>query len=300
MPKNESKNPLKNLLVGGAAASLEASVTYPVDFIKTELQLHQLGKAGAPPFKGMIGCAVWTVQNKGFFSLYRGMSTLVIGAMPKGAVRFAAFGQLKSLLSDEKGKLSVSANLFAGLGAGIAEAVIAVVPQESIKTKLIHDQSRPQPKYKGLVHCVKTILAEEGIHGIYRGVLPTCLKQGFNQAVRFSVYEQTTAFFNTNYPLKKGEERHFAVGMGIGAVAGLVSVYATMPFDVIKTRMQGLEAAKYKTTLNCLTTIVQQEGVWALWRGSIPRLSRVMCSTSLQFTFYEHLMAALNPIWPEP
>lgn len=78
------------------------------------------------------------------------------------------------------------------------EAVIAVTPSETIKcvhpnigvficscicecdgvvtdmnrTKMIEDSKRPNPHYKGFAHGVRTIVAEEGYRGLYRGVGP--------------------------------------------------------------------------------------------------------------------------------
>lgn len=43
----------------------------------------------------------------------------------------------------------------------------------SVRTKLIDDQKRPGgPKYRGLVHGTVSIVREEGIGGIYRGLFP--------------------------------------------------------------------------------------------------------------------------------
>ncbi|RUP47679.1 hypothetical protein BC936DRAFT_145455 [Jimgerdemannia flammicorona] len=41
------------------------------------------------------------------------------------------------------------------------------------RTKLIHDQNTPNPKYRGLIHGVTTIVRAEGLGGIYRGLFPT-------------------------------------------------------------------------------------------------------------------------------
>lgn len=66
----------------------------------------------------------------------------------------------------------------------MTEALFAVTPSETIKTKLIDDQKRAQPRYKGLVHGTVSIVKEEGIGGIYRGLFPVvstscaCLSEG--------------------------------------------------------------------------------------------------------------------------
>jgi solute carrier family 25 citrate transporter 1 len=85
--------------------------------------------------------------------------------------------------------VSAPRSLLAGLGAGLTEAVFAVTPSETIKcvllspspdqlkctirrTKLIDDAKRPQPRFRGLVHGTVSIVREEGLRGIYRGLFP--------------------------------------------------------------------------------------------------------------------------------
>ena len=41
-----------------------------------------------------------------------------------------------------------------------------------VRTKLIDDAKRPDPRYRGLVHGTVSIVREEGIGGIYRGLFP--------------------------------------------------------------------------------------------------------------------------------
>ena len=59
-----------------------------------------------------------------------------------------------------------------------------------------------------------------------------------------------------------------------GAFAGGVSVLAFQGIDVIKSRMQGLDAHKYASSLDCLRTLVREEGVMALYKGIGPRMTR--------------------------
>jgi hypothetical protein len=40
------------------------------------------------------------------------------------------------------------------------------------RTKLIDDAKRPQPRFRGLVHGTVSIVREEGLRGIYRGLFP--------------------------------------------------------------------------------------------------------------------------------
>ena len=106
------------------------------------------------------------------------------GSIPKSAVRFGAFEQFKSRMVDEKGNLSASSKLLCGLGAGVSEAILAVTPMETVKVKFIADQRSANPQFKGFAHGLRTIVAQEGLSGTYKGLTATMMKQGSNQMIR--------------------------------------------------------------------------------------------------------------------
>jgi solute carrier family 25 citrate transporter 1 len=76
--------------------------------------------------------------------------------------RFSVFEYLKNTMSDENGRMTQVQTLAAGLGAGVSEAIVIVCPMETVKVKFIHDQTQPNPKYKGFFSGVRTIIKSEG------------------------------------------------------------------------------------------------------------------------------------------
>ncbi len=77
-------------------------------------------------------------------------------SVPKTAVRFGTNNTLKHrVFTDRSSRVHT---LLAGLGAGLAEAVLVVTPAETLKVKLIHDKLSALPKYKGLVHGISCIV----------------------------------------------------------------------------------------------------------------------------------------------
>lgn len=70
---------------------------------------------------------------------------------------------------------------------------------------------------------------------MYQGVVPTILKQGSNQAIRFFVMETLKDWYKGGDNTKSVPK--VVVG-AFGAVAGAASVFGNTPIDVIKTRMQ--------------------------------------------------------------
>jgi solute carrier family 25 citrate transporter 1 len=131
MSKTKSELLWKNALAGGAAGAVEVCIMYPTEFVKTQLQLNN------KLYSGPIQCARHIVRERGVLGLYKGLSTLIVGSIPKAAVRFATFQQLSKALKDDKGKLSTANTVLCGLAAGASEALIAVAPAETIKTKLV-------------------------------------------------------------------------------------------------------------------------------------------------------------------
>ncbi|KAH8982223.1 hypothetical protein EDB92DRAFT_1804770 [Lactarius akahatsu] len=84
-------------------------------------------------------------------------------------------------------------------------------------------------------------------------------RQGANSAVRFTTYT-TLKQFAVQSRTRTGQILPSNVTFGVGAIAGLV--YITTSLDVIKTRLQSLEArAQYRNSLHCAYRIFTEEGL---------------------------------------
>ncbi|PLW23219.1 hypothetical protein PCASD_09215, partial [Puccinia coronata f. sp. avenae] len=169
-PAKNRPNPAASLIAGAFAGSIEGFVTYPTEFIKTRSQFRSPTATGKPP--GPIHILKTTLAKDGLGGLYSGCSALVIGNGLKAGVRFFSYEKFKKALVDQDGKLTGPRSLLAGLGAGMCEAVLAVTPSETIKTKLVNEAMKPNPRFTGLVQGTREIIKMEGIGGIYRGLFP--------------------------------------------------------------------------------------------------------------------------------
>ncbi len=209
-----------------------------------------------------------------------------------------AFDAYKRALADADGKVSGPRTVAAGFGAGITESLLAVTPFESIKTQLIDDRKRPQPRMKGFLHGSGVIAREKGIRGFFQGFVPTTARQAANSAVRFSTYTWIKQFAESY--VAPGEKLGVVSTFGIGSLAGIVTVYTTMPLDTVKTRMQSLEArANYKNSFACAASIFKNEGILTFWSGSLPRLGRLSISGGITFTIYEQVMEFFDKVDPD-
>lgn len=285
--KKEKPSPLRSIIAGSTAGAIEIAITYPAEFAKTRTQLNQRLPSGQklpfPPFGPQ-----W----------YAGCTTLIIGNSIKAGVRFVAFDQYKQLLSDSEGKISGPMTVVSGFLAGATESLVAVTPFESIKTQLIDDRKRAQPRMKGFLHGSGLIFREQGLRGFFKGFVPTTARQAANSAVRFSSY--TSLKQAAQSYVAPGEKLGTLSTFAIGGVAGTITVYATQPIDTVKTRMQSIDSkGLYKNSIDCAVKIFRNEGFLKLWSGALPRLGRLVFSGGIVFAMYEKTMDLLEKVDPE-
>jgi len=175
-PVNKPKHKGKALVAGATAGILEICCTYPIEYTKTAMQLSTQKVTSQQIIQS-------TYQSAGLAGFYRGLPSMVYFAAPKAAIRFSGFEACSGLLTDKDGNdkynLGKAKGFIAGLGAGTLEAIFVTTPQETIKVRLINDAFRTDglpPKYKSFFHGVKTIVGEQGLSGVYKGLPATVIK----------------------------------------------------------------------------------------------------------------------------
>lgn len=67
--------------------------------------------------------------------------------------------------------------------------------------------------------------------------------------------------------------------------------------DVVKSRMQGLESAQYKSTMHCASEMLKNEGITSFYRGMAPRLTRVTLEVAITMSLYGEVVKFLNNVW---
>ncbi|KAF7590212.1 hypothetical protein BBP40_003143 [Aspergillus hancockii] len=274
-----------SLVAGGVAGGAEAAVTYPFEYAKTRVQLLQ-GRTvvtSSNPLQLIFKVA----HLEGIGALYTGCSTLIMGTTAKAAVRFLSYDTIRNSISDEHGSLSPARGILAGVIAGATESVMAVTPTERIKTALV-DDAKHAKKFRSSMHAVQVLVRAHGITDLYRGLIPTTLKQSATSAVRMGTYNI----------LKEGAKAQklapsIFTTFGMGALAGIITVYATQPFDAVKTRAQGVQGA---SLVEAVQSVYHEHGVRGFWKGSTMRLGRLLLSGGIVFSIYEQMTSILSGV----
>ncbi|KAI8390824.1 mitochondrial carrier domain-containing protein [Radiomyces spectabilis] len=290
---------LTHLVAGGCAGLMEACACHPLDTIKVRMQLSKSATRNAAGQRlGFFGVGMKIAQNESFWALYKGLGAVVSGIVPKMAIRFSSFELYKSWMADIHGNVSTSAVFFAGLAAGTTEAVLVVTPMDLIKIRLQaqrHSMADPLdiPKYRNAPHAAFTIIREEGIRALYKGVTLTALRQATNQAANFTAYQE---FKSKAKKMQNLDELPSYQHLILGGISGAMGPLSNAPIDTIKTRIQKSSApgSGYERFKVVTSDIIQKEGFRAFYKGLTPRLLRVAPGQAVTFMVYEKVKGLID------
>ncbi|CAL0325167.1 unnamed protein product [Lupinus luteus] len=250
----------EGVIAGGTAGVVVETALYPIDTIKTRLQAARGGEKLV--FKG----------------LYSGLAGNLVGVLPASALFVGVYEPMKQkLLRVFPENLSAFAHLTAGALGGIAASLIRV-PTEVVKQRM---QTRQFTSASG---AVRYIASKEGFRGLYAGYGSFLLRDLPFDAIQFCIYEQ----IRIGYKLAARRDLNDPENALIGAFAGALTGAITTPLDVIKTRLmiQG-SGNQYKGIVDCVQTIIKEEGPSALLKGVGPRVLWIGIGGSIFFGVLE-------------
>mmetsp|Transcript_89351 Transcript_89351/g.178568 ORF Transcript_89351/g.178568 Transcript_89351/m.178568 type:complete len:315 (-) Transcript_89351:279-1223(-) len=277
------------------AGIVEILITFPLEYLKTQTQLMDSTSASnggrwLASTNGPRAFFVQTIQKRGFFGLYKGLSPWLYFAVPRCVVRFGVFDiaqdALRKGLASEQ--YSSARGFLAGMVAGMVEGIFVVTPMHAIQTKMIHDSQSAEPQLRGFWHTLRLVAERDGLlRGFWCGCLSTTLKGTLTHAIRFGTFEHFRRAVLTRKEPGSRLEAHES--MACGGLSGLLSVAVSHPIDTVKSNMQSLGGAtRYSSNLDCARQIVTRGGPRALFQGMGVRSVRVTLEMGLLFTLYDH------------
>eukprot|EP01002_Notosolenus_urceolatus_P003391 NODE_1893_length_1264_cov_15.799177_g1566_i0.p1 GENE.NODE_1893_length_1264_cov_15.799177_g1566_i0~~NODE_1893_length_1264_cov_15.799177_g1566_i0.p1 ORF type:complete len:339 (+),score=31.76 NODE_1893_length_1264_cov_15.799177_g1566_i0:35-1018(+) len=168
------------------------------------------------------------VRSEGIRALWTGLCPSLLMALPSTILYFMVYEQLKEIFL----KMDYGVGPAAALSGCIARTLSATVvaPLEKVKTQM-QAQSRSafakQPGFAAI------FLKERAKGTLWKGLKPTLLRDIPFSAVYWMLYERTRSVLTAKWPQYK-----LLHSFTSGCLAGAVTSVVTMPFDVVKTRVQ--------------------------------------------------------------
>ncbi|XP_039756613.1 mitochondrial 2-oxoglutarate/malate carrier protein-like [Pararge aegeria] len=266
---------------GGLAGMAATCVVQPLDLIKTRMQLSGSGRTS-------FAVAGEIVAREGFFSLYTGLSAGLLRQATYTTTRLGIYNLLFDSYRERNDGAApgFAVKMFLGVTAGSVGAFVGT-PAEVALIRMTADGRLPKEQrrnYKNVMDALIRIVREEGVLKLWRGATPTVGRAMVVNAAQLSTYSQAREMFVGYVP--DGISLHFCASM----VSGLVTTIASMPVDIIKTRIQN--AAKGQSQLAVVSSLLKNEGVFSLWKGFLPYYARLGPHTVLTFIFLEQMNSA--------
>jgi solute carrier family 25 citrate transporter 1 len=110
------------------------------------------------------------------------------------------------------------------------------------------------PKYRNAAHALYTVVKEEGVATLWRGVSLTALRQGTNQAANFTTYSELRAALQRYHGTNDLPSYETSL---IGLMSGAVGPFTNAPIDTIKTRLQKMPAEAGTNAMQRITMIAK-------------------------------------------
>ncbi|KAF6752183.1 mitochondrial carrier domain-containing protein [Ephemerocybe angulata] len=270
---------VNELLAGSVGGAAQVLVGQPLDTIKTRAQVAPKGM-----FKGPMDILSQTLRNEGFFALYKGMASPLLGVAGVNSLLFASYGISKRFLSPYP-ELSLKETALAGAMAGAANAVLAS-PVEMFKVRMQGQYGGKEDKRLRAV--VSGMWREYGLRqGIMRGYWVTVAREIPAYAGFYGAFEFSKREFKKVY----GDNLPVWALLASGSTGGIAYWLACYPLDVVKSRIQLRTTPPVGTPVQYiaheLKTIVAESGWRGLLRGLSPSLIRSVPSAASTFAAFE-------------
>lgn len=260
---------------GAIAGVSEILVMYPLDVVKTRVQLQTGKGTGAESYNGMVDCFQKIVKNEGFSRLYRGISAPILMEAPKRATKFAANDEWGKVWRNafNAPKMTQPLSILTGASAGATEAFV-VVPFELVKIRMQDKASAG--KYNGAMDCVLKTVRQEGVLSLYQGLESTMWRHILWNAGYFGCIFQVRQLL----PKADNKKSQMTNDLISGSVGGTVGTMLNTPMDVVKSRIQNTpkvpgQVPKYNWAWPAVFTVAREEGFSALYKGFLPKVLRL-------------------------
>jgi solute carrier family 25 (mitochondrial carnitine/acylcarnitine transporter), member 20/29 len=266
-----------NMLAGMTQATLVTFVGYPFDIVKAKQQID--GNKNQT-----WGIIKNTLKYEGVAGFYRGSSMPLISHMIKRPIQYPISEYLKTTYAtNDNSKLNtISKNYLIGIGCGFIGPIFGT-PFQVIKVGM---QTSGKKSYKNSIVYAKSIVEKHGAFSLYRGFIPTVIKDCVFGGSFLGTYYTFRDFIGTNTWYKNFFN---------GSMAHCITWFTFIPIDYIKTNIQ--KASNQRNSPTIKSVIVEgyhKGGLKIFWKGVIPACLRTIPVSGIAMIGYELVREHLN------
>ena len=244
----------QKMLVGGISGVIGLSTVFPIDLIKTRLQISNVGAGGV----SSVCRDVFAKYGIGGF--YRGIGTTAVMVFPEKAVKLGVNDYFRDVFCNyDRNKETISQQVAAGALTGVVQVAVTN-PMEIMKIRL-------QTAESAAVSPLQAV-RELGFKGLYTGSTVTLMRDvPYNVIFFLSYIEMKRALTSPD-----GEVSRSRI-LGSGIAAGMIAAFAGTPMDVVKSRIQMRNSPYTSGAIDCAKRLYGEGGYAIFFRGALPRMA---------------------------
>jgi len=260
----------ENFMLSGVAAAVSKTAAAPIERVKLLVQNQgEMLKQGTltEPYKGVVDCTTKTLKSEGIIAFWRGNTANVIRYFPTQALNFAFKDTVKALFTTSKNAPNYekfAKNIMSGGCAG-SLSLAFVYSLDYCRTRLANDAKTKSGtrQYNGMFDVYAKTIKSDGIQGLYRGFVISCVGIFIYRGMYFGLYD-------TIKPIVLGENASLLLSFLLGWIVTVTAGLMSYPIDTVRRRMMMTsgQAVKYKNSMDCAIQVVKNEGTMSLMKGA--------------------------------
>ncbi|KAL1992536.1 hypothetical protein VTN49DRAFT_4568 [Thermomyces lanuginosus] len=276
--KQARLSPWGSAVAGATGAVLANAIVYPLDIVKTKLQVQVNTKErresdgdDVPYYDSTLDAIKKIVEDEGIGGLYAGMNSSLIGVASTNFAYFYWYTVVRSVyMASNRVPKPPGTAIELSLGAvSGALAQIFTIPVSVITTR---QQTQTKAEKKGFIDTGREVVnSEDGWSGLWRG-LKASLVLVVNPAITYGAYQRLKQIL---FPRK--DNLHPWEAFVLGALSKALATIATQPLIVAKVGLQSKppkdrQGRPFKSFVEVMKYIIEKEGHLGLFKGIGPQI----------------------------
>ncbi|KAJ1919677.1 hypothetical protein H4219_001818 [Mycoemilia scoparia] len=299
-----SLSPFGHATSGAASSVIALLLIYPLDTIKTRLQV-QTKKSHRPSPYGLLSSLANELSSilseEGVEGLYAGLGSNLLNQMVTGFSYFFCHSLLHSRYYKSRGlrpntRLSTATELVLGAVAGMLSQIFTL-PVSVIATR---QQTDAPSERKSIAQTTESIIQEDGILGLWRGFKPSMLLC-VNPAITYGVFERLKSAVLDKRSANSKKATYLTSGEAfvIAAISKTLATVITYPYIMAKVRLQWKPSKQvveecggdvvYKSTMDVLGKTWNKSGIAGLYQGMQLQIFKAVLTQALLLMLKERL-----------